>query len=1387
MALNPIIAENLKPGTAREIWDAPASNQIEGFATDFSVDQGEGVTFKINVNAAEGVEVPYTIEIYRLGYYGGDGATLVTTLDGLTGTAQPDPITDERGLVDAGNWAASAQWLTPEDAVSGVYLAKLVRADNGETNQIPFIVREDALRSDGTRSDIVLQTSDTTWQAYNGWAGNNSQVGGNFYGGFPSEDPGLPDPSPLGVDRAYAVSYNRPMITRDGGGFAAGAQDYLFGADYAAIYWLEKQGYDVSYISGVDTDRLGVDALLGHKSFLSVGHDEYWSGDQRDNVEAARDAGVNLQFWGGNDMYWKTRWETSIDGNGTEYRTLVSYKETWANYSLGAQPEDYANLDPANEWTGTWRDLRFVESVDAQGNLIASGAEPEHALIGTAFKGDGATVDDVGVDVPAELAGLRFWRDTTVADGGVTNLAPGIIGYEWNNVPDDEFRPAGLIELSNTLVDWPELLIDQGSRTVPGTDTHALTLYRAPSGALVFSAGTVFWTWGLSDEHDSSPYGVLVENLALKQFTINMFADMGIQPGVSDAILASRGLVRAEASTDTVAASITLDNIPDEVLAFQTYVISGTATDDDGDPLTDDGQVAMVEVSFDDGATWRPAEGRANWTYSWTPVVADTYTIRARAIDDSLNLPVNTGLPSDIVTVTTPPLPDSFSLFDGTPVAEAPISDAAALELGVRFEVAQTGVVTELSYWRAAGDADDTDVRSGHLWGPAGNLLATVTFNSAPGAVGWQTVALSTPVTVTAGQTYTASYKTLDNYVASAGFFAFDYSEPFNQLSVPATIGGVYRYGADLAVPTQSFQESNYWVDLTYEIGAPGNTAPVITSGTAFSTVENGFTAATIVAQDGQNDVLTYSIAGGVDAARFNIDATSGVLSFVDRPDFELPADTGGDNIYDVTVAVSDGIAPAVTQDIQITVTDQDPESPPNPLDSLFNETPVSAPLLNDGQALELGVEFEATQAGVITEVRYYRAAGDAGDTDVRAAHLWNAAGTLLATGQFISAPGETGWQTATFASPVLIQAGQTYTASYRTDDNYLGSSGFFGTNYTNASGVLSADAITNGVYRYGADLAAPTSSFNATNYWVDLGFEPGVVPSNEAPVLTSANAFSALENQTLAGTITATDADNNLLTYSIAGGVDAARFNIDATSGVLSFVDRPDFELPADTGGDNIYDVTVAVSDGIAPAVTQDIQITVTDEDPEAPPLSFATLFAETDTPATTITTDPTVYELGVQFSATTEGEVSDLRYFRSTPDASDTDVRVLNLWDSNGNRLATTTVQSDPGDTGWQIGALSAPVTLTPGSDYVVSYGTTENYVATSFFFQSDYTGPDGLLEAGGGNNGLFAAGLTDVFPTQSYQSTNYWVDVGFDVTPLAALSALLQNAPLVDELVF
>ena len=295
--------EHASPATPRASGASPAqaSANIQGFATDISVDQGQTVGFKVDTNASS-----YRLDIYRMGYYDGDGARRSPPCCRPCSTTSRTASTAvATGLVDCGNWTQNASWAVPADAVSGIYFANLVRTDAtaGESH-VFFVVRDD----DGG-SDLLFQTSDTTWQAYNAYGGNSLYTG-----------------SPAG--RAYKVSYNRPFTTRGNA-----PEDWVFNAEYPMVRFLESNGYDVSYSTGVDTDRRGAE-LLEHEAFLSVGHDEYWSGAQRANVEAARAAGVHLAFFSGNEVFWKTRWENSIDGSGTPYRTLVTYKETHANAKI---------------------------------------------------------------------------------------------------------------------------------------------------------------------------------------------------------------------------------------------------------------------------------------------------------------------------------------------------------------------------------------------------------------------------------------------------------------------------------------------------------------------------------------------------------------------------------------------------------------------------------------------------------------------------------------------------------------------------------------------------------------------------------------------------------------------------------------------------------------------------------------------------------------------------------------------------------------------------------------------------------------------------------------------------------------------------------------------
>ena len=164
---NPVACENTKPGNPASEWDVSGSGSgsIQGFATNISVDQGGAMSFKVDTNATD-----YRIDIYRMGYYGGQGARKVTTVQPLAVLPQLQPnclSNGSTGITDCGNWAVSATWVVPADAVSGIYIAKLVREDGtAGSSHMVFVVRDD----DGG-SDLLFQTSDTTWQAYNQYGG----------------------------------------------------------------------------------------------------------------------------------------------------------------------------------------------------------------------------------------------------------------------------------------------------------------------------------------------------------------------------------------------------------------------------------------------------------------------------------------------------------------------------------------------------------------------------------------------------------------------------------------------------------------------------------------------------------------------------------------------------------------------------------------------------------------------------------------------------------------------------------------------------------------------------------------------------------------------------------------------------------------------------------------------------------------------------------------------------------------------------------------------------------------------------------------------------------------------------------------------------------------
>ena len=315
---NSIVLENQKKGT--NIWWSDQTDEeplIEGFTSDFSYAAHETIVFKIFVkpsafNGSEDLIVQ--LWIFRLGYYDGFGATLSGNIS-YTTTArdiQPNCMFEVSShMTDCDNWKESLYWNVPEESHSGVYVAVPViyRQDKSDGKVesrgsfIPFVVKKKVTSNSITGkvdakygSDILFKTSDFTWVVYNKYGGWNLYRGNGSYT-FDS--------------RAVKASYNRPFQNRQ---FKPQGQfeNFLFGADYPLLFWLEKHGYDVSYASCNDVEKMGENGDLNpsnYKILLSVGHDEYYSQSLRDAYKNARNVGVNLAFFSSNEIFWRTKWE----------------------------------------------------------------------------------------------------------------------------------------------------------------------------------------------------------------------------------------------------------------------------------------------------------------------------------------------------------------------------------------------------------------------------------------------------------------------------------------------------------------------------------------------------------------------------------------------------------------------------------------------------------------------------------------------------------------------------------------------------------------------------------------------------------------------------------------------------------------------------------------------------------------------------------------------------------------------------------------------------------------------------------------------------------------------------------------------------------------------
>jgi hypothetical protein len=437
---NLIQSENLKPGSrdwqltrVRVDESRYRSPWIEGYCSRQSVRAGESIDIKVSTQPAK----PFRLEIFRTGYYDGAGARLMSSIGPITGKTQPTPTLGEKNLNEC-RWETSHSLTIPTDWISGVYLGRLTTIP--ETDQEPywqsyviFVVTDDR------PCDVLFQCSDNTWQAYNQWPSKYSVY---------THPKGNQGPwADVSFDRPYGREAQFDSVVNDP--LTQGSGEYL-PLEFPLAYWLEQHGYDVSYCC--NSDMLSPDRGLKARSFISVGHDEYWDIRQFRSVEKMRDQGVSLLFLSGNSVCWVSPFRESFDGRAN--RILFRGGPYGANRPITeSRAKDHGPFPERGPDEGFLMGARNVEPVNGGGDWICT--MPEHWI----FEGTGMKKGE---------------------------SIPGLIGWEYHG------DPADIPGLS---------VVGSGTAWVGGQTPQqwTATVYEGPKGNVVFNASSIFWVQGLSD------------------------------------------------------------------------------------------------------------------------------------------------------------------------------------------------------------------------------------------------------------------------------------------------------------------------------------------------------------------------------------------------------------------------------------------------------------------------------------------------------------------------------------------------------------------------------------------------------------------------------------------------------------------------------------------------------------------------------------------------------------------------------------------------------------------------------------------------------------------------------------------------------------------------
>jgi hypothetical protein len=448
-----IEAENSKKGTTdwqltfvrSENYRSPL---IEGYCSRTSVRAGEEIDIYIS---ARGSSEAY-IDFYRMGYYGGTGGRFMKRSATVPVQEQPTPDRGANRLREC-NWKKSITLKIPDDWLSGVYLGKLCCIGHRYQSYIIFVVRDDR------NADIIFQTSDTTWQAYNKWPLNDS-----MYDNDDSEKP---------VNASTWVSYDRPygrypqVVDHP---LSQGSGEFILW-EYSLCYWLEQHHYDVTYTSNIDThaDAAGI---MRAKCFLSVGHDEYWSMEMYNNVKSAIDNGINVGFLSANSVY------TLVPLHKVNNRNIPSRILYRQGFFGGFSPGQLESMPYMKD--EEWEKHGPSESLIIGGRTMIP------------FNGSGNwTVSN---------AGHWMFEGTGMKNG---DHIPGLVGWEHHGSPA---KISGLEVLA------------EGSVTNDSDENSAFasTIYPGPKGNWIFNAATIYWSLALSQppgailpcSHFGRPHGV---------------------------------------------------------------------------------------------------------------------------------------------------------------------------------------------------------------------------------------------------------------------------------------------------------------------------------------------------------------------------------------------------------------------------------------------------------------------------------------------------------------------------------------------------------------------------------------------------------------------------------------------------------------------------------------------------------------------------------------------------------------------------------------------------------------------------------------------------------------------------------------------------------------